>query len=112
MNANRKRQREPANMDIDEVVTVVDDQPRQFEIISRQENAVAIRRLLSSLPVQRDRDLLIRYYVNDEDKEDICAALDLSSLHFNRVLFRAKARFRKLLEERDALDRDIELPES
>ena len=50
------------------------------------------------MSVERDRDLLIRFYVYDQDKQEICRALGLDSLHFNRVLFRAKARFRKILE--------------
>jgi DNA-directed RNA polymerase specialized sigma24 family protein len=51
------------------------------------------------MPVERDRELLIRFYVHDQDKQKICRELGLKSLHFNRVLFRAKNRFRKLLEE-------------
>ena len=43
--------------------------------------------------------MLKRFYILEHDKQDICVALQLSSLHFNRVLFRAKARFRKILEE-------------
>ena len=50
------------------------------------------------MPVERDRDLLIRLYVYDQDKEEICRELGLDSLHFNRVLFRAKGRFKKILE--------------
>ena len=49
--------------------------------------------------MKRDREILRRFYVEDQDKEDICRALNLDSLHFNRVLFRAKKRFRKLLEK-------------
>jgi RNA polymerase sigma-70 factor (ECF subfamily) len=51
------------------------------------------------MPVERDRELLIRFYVYDQDKQEICRELGLNSLHFNRVLFRAKNRFRKLLEK-------------
>jgi RNA polymerase sigma-70 factor (ECF subfamily) len=39
-------------------------------------------------------------YVRDEDKDEICASLGIDSTHFNRVLFRAKQRFRELLVQR------------
>jgi RNA polymerase sigma-70 factor (ECF subfamily) len=36
-------------------------------------------------------------YVHQEDKDSICRELNLDSLHFNRVLHRAKQRFRDLM---------------
>jgi RNA polymerase sigma-70 factor (ECF subfamily) len=98
-NAGRRRQREPVPVDIDAVAALEDAEPRQFENISREENDRAVRRLLESIPVARDRELLIRFYIYDQDKEEICRALNLNSLHFNRVLFRAKGRFRKIVED-------------
>jgi RNA polymerase sigma-70 factor (ECF subfamily) len=68
--------------------------------IDRARWAQATRLLLEELPTVRDRDLLVRFYLNDESKEDICAALGLSDEHFNRVIFRARNRFRALLESR------------
>ena len=53
--------------------------------------------MLDELPVQRDREILLRFYLNDEDKDSICAGLGVDSTHFNRVLFRAKERFRELV---------------
>lgn len=64
---------------------------------SREEVRVAVRQLLSEMPVERDRQILLRYYVYDEDKRQICDELKLDSVHFNRVLFRAKQRFHDLL---------------
>jgi RNA polymerase sigma-70 factor (ECF subfamily) len=69
--------------------------------------ARATRRMLEELPTARDRDLLVRFYLNDESKEDICAALGLSDEHFNRVIFRARNRFRALLERRGFAKRDL-----
>jgi RNA polymerase sigma-70 factor, ECF subfamily len=64
----------------------------------RQEEAALVRRLIGELETDRDRQILYRFYIAEEDKERICAALELSSLHFNRVLFRARQRFKDLLE--------------
>ncbi|HEY0514535.1 MAG TPA: sigma-70 family RNA polymerase sigma factor [Thermoanaerobaculia bacterium] len=64
----------------------------------RDEEAALVRRLIGELDTDRDRQILYRFYIAEEDKEGICAALGLSSLHFNRVLFRARQRFKELLE--------------
>jgi RNA polymerase sigma-70 factor (ECF subfamily) len=56
------------------------------------------RRLVSELPSDRDREVLLRFCVAEEDKERICADLELSRLQFNLVLFRARRRFRELYE--------------
>lgn len=64
----------------------------------REEEAALVRRLIGELETDRDRQILYRFYIAEEEKERICADLDLSSLHFNRVLFRARQRFKELLE--------------
>ena len=53
-----------------------------------------VRGLIEQLETPRDREILKRYYLREEDKEQICADLDLSSQHFNRVVYRAKMRMR------------------
>jgi len=56
--------------------------------------------MLQEMPGARDRELLVRFYLNDEEKDAICQELNLSQEHFNRVIFRARNRFRELLEQR------------
>ena len=76
------------------------EQDLEWERVGRPHWAAAARRLLGELPSSRDRDLLTRFYLNDEEKGQICRELQLSEEHFNRVIFRARNRFRELLEER------------
>ena len=57
-----------------------------------------IKGLLKELKTPRDRVILTRYYVEEQDKEEICEALSISELHFNRVIFRAKKRFKSILD--------------
>jgi RNA polymerase sigma-70 factor (ECF subfamily) len=83
-----------------------DDDP-DIAGIDRARWACAARRMLEDLPTPRDRDLLIRFYLNDESKEAICAELGLSDEHFNRVIFRARNRFRALLERRGYAKPDL-----
>jgi RNA polymerase sigma-70 factor (ECF subfamily) len=71
----------------------------EWERAGRPQWAQYARRVLDELPAVRDRELLVRFYLNDEDKEIICLQLGLSSEHFNRVIFRARNRFRELLRQ-------------
>lgn len=97
LNDGRRRNREPLSVDTDAIVSIPDSEPRQFQQISSEQTKSAVRKLLDSMPVERDRDLMVRFYVYDQDKDEICRVLGLDSLHFNRVLFRAKNRFKKIL---------------
>ena len=99
MNDGRRKRREPISVDIDAVSAIPDAMPRQFEVLESAELASAARELMRTIPVERDRELLMRYYIYDQDKQEICAELGLDSLHFNRVLYRAKGRFRKIVEK-------------
>jgi len=76
------------------------DADRQSSEVDREQWAQLTRRTLESLPTARDREILVRFYLLDEEKDDICKSLRLSTQHFNRVVFRARNRFRALLEER------------
>lgn len=62
--------------------------------------ATIIQGVLSQLPLIRDRKLLVRYYMEGQDKRKICRDLKISKWHFRRVTFRARQRFRELLERR------------
>ena len=68
--------------------------------VASQARAKAIRKVLQELPNLRDRQLLVRLYLNDEDKSSICRDLNLTEEHFNRVVYRARERFRVLLNKR------------
>jgi RNA polymerase sigma-70 factor, ECF subfamily len=73
-----------------------DQEPDALERMSRAEEVRLVRQVLEELPVERDRDLLRRFYLGQESKERIQADHGLSSLQFNRVLHRARKRFQEL----------------
>ncbi len=83
---------------LDELRDSVDDP--DWERVGRPQWSAAARRMLEEMPGARDRELLVRFYLNDEEKDAICQELNLSQEHFNRVIFRARNRFRELLERR------------
>jgi len=94
----RKTARRRTEGDDDELAQAVNPSPSQLSSVLLDEEAETVRRLIGELPTDRDRQLLLRFYVGEEEKERICADLGLDSLHFNRVLFRARQRFKELLE--------------
>lgn len=65
----------------------------------QEQTRMEVRRLISEMKVPRDRELLYRYYVRDQSKMTICDVLDLSPAHFDRVISRARNRFKKLMPE-------------
>ena len=78
-----------------------------WEWVGRPQWQEAARQLLDAMPSARDRELLARFYLSDEDKSLICRELGLSDEHFNRVIFRARNRFREILERRGFWKSDL-----
>lgn len=68
------------------------------EMVESQSRSLAVRRILEELPTDRDRRLLVRHYLEDADKEAVCREFGLTPEHFNRVVFRARNRLRKLID--------------
>jgi RNA polymerase sigma-70 factor (ECF subfamily) len=58
-----------------------------------------LRNVLAGMPVARDREILRRFYLEEEDKDSVCRALAIDPGHFHRVMFRARERFRLLVEQ-------------
>jgi RNA polymerase sigma-70 factor (ECF subfamily) len=101
----RKTARRRTEADEEELAQAANPGPSQLSAVLLDEEAEAVRRLIRELPTERDRQLLLRFYVAEEDKSSICADLGLDSLHFNRVLFRARQRFKETLERHGELGR-------
>jgi RNA polymerase sigma-70 factor (ECF subfamily) len=59
--------------------------------------AVRVKALIRNMGCERDRTLLVRFYLDEEDKEIICRDLRLSPLQFDKVLHRARRRLLQLL---------------
>lgn len=76
---------------------VADGTQNQFRLLLRERSGEAVRRLLEAMANSRDRSLLYQYYIEEKDKAQVCADLGLTQRHFDKVLFRAKQRFKELL---------------
>ena len=80
---------------LDEIAS--DDNPAE-QVASGQINDL-LATLLMQLPVARDREILARFYLDEQAKETVCEQLGIDAAHFHRVVFRARERFRELLQQ-------------
>ena len=94
---HRREYRQKTAADSDRVARAADEAPSAFQKISRAEVCTHVRSLLNELRVDRDREILNRFYVLEEDKQQICEDLGVDATHFNRVLFRARQRLKDLV---------------
>ncbi len=60
--------------------------------------AARVRHFIRGMTSLRDRAVLVRFYLNEEEKDSICADLGVSALQFDKILHRARRRLRQLLE--------------
>jgi RNA polymerase sigma-70 factor (ECF subfamily) len=98
----RGASRELREEDLESAPEPVESEAGQLDRLLRQEKAAAVRQVLEELASERDRQVLFRFYIAEEDKERIRSDLGLSSLDFNMVLFRARRRYRDLYERHAA----------
>lgn len=68
--------------------------------MEKQNQDVAMR-VLQSLP-KRDREVLMRFYLQEQTPEQICRELDLTETQFRLIKSRAKARYGELGKRRFA----------
>jgi RNA polymerase sigma factor (sigma-70 family) len=92
---NLRRNR--VDMDFQESLSDKRPDPER-EAIARQNMGLAMR-VLQSIP-KRDREVLTRFYLDEESTEDICRKMDLSETQFRLIKSRAKARFGQLGKSR------------
>jgi RNA polymerase sigma-70 factor (ECF subfamily) len=79
--------------------SVPDPRPGQLHRVVAREDRLRVRRLLGELRSVRDREVLWRFHLAEESRETICRDLGLTASQLNVVLFRARQRFKKLVEE-------------
>jgi RNA polymerase sigma-70 factor, ECF subfamily len=63
--------------------------------LASRENVTLMRRVLESLS-QRDREILVRFYLQEESQDQICRDMELTETQFRLLKSRAKARFGEL----------------
>lgn len=62
-----------------------------------------LNQAVEGLSVPRDSEIIKRFYLDEDDKSEICEHLGISPSHFDKVLYRAKKRMRAFLEDQNLL---------
>jgi RNA polymerase sigma-70 factor, ECF subfamily len=87
---------------IDSLPSEEDD---DFDIDDRTLDQVI--RIMRSMDSARDRTILVRFYLDEDDKESICRDMHLTPAKFDNVLHRARRRLRDLLEAQGLKGSDV-----
>ncbi|MEZ5456845.1 MAG: sigma-70 family RNA polymerase sigma factor [Lysobacteraceae bacterium] len=93
----RKESRRLPTTDVAQLDQLLDDSANPYLQLAREQLRCAVMQLLDELDVPRDRELLMRHYLQDQDKSALCADFQLSSDQFDKVLSRARLRLKQLL---------------
>ena len=103
LNSARKMLRQQTVVDselVDEIAQNLEMEQNELSDSDDRHLAQAVMGLLDELPTARDRQVLIRFYLDGTDKQTLCRELGLSPKHFDRVLMRARSRLRTIIERR------------
>src|SRR3954470_2518507 len=103
LNAARKMLRQQTVVDsdlVDEIAQSLEMEQNELSDADDVQLAEAVMSLLEELPTPRDRQVLVRFYLDGVGKQVLCQELGLSPKHFDRVLMRARTRLRTIIERR------------
>jgi len=98
---NRRRkmdERTDRRVDAETLESVASDQAAP-DVLAESAIVDQVRRVIEELPTERDRLIVKRFYLDEEDKDRLCKELGISFLHFDKVIFRARQRMRALLQK-------------
>lgn len=93
----RKEKRRNTHVDSDLQLNIPDDSPSIYRFIYSEKILERVQQLINEMSVERDRDILQSYFIQEKSKKEICGKLDISPAHFDRVLFRARQRLKQLV---------------
>ena len=85
---------------VDELAQNLEMEQSDISDVDDRHLAQVVMTLFDELSTQCDRQLLIRFYLEDIDKQQLNRELGLSPKHFDRVLMRARSRLRTIIERR------------
>jgi RNA polymerase sigma-70 factor, ECF subfamily len=87
----------PHDSNLELLCSLKDEALSLEERLDHEQLARCVRDLMGHLPMQRDREVLERYYLHEEPRTAIRESLQLTDMQFNQVLWRARQRFGDIL---------------
>jgi RNA polymerase sigma-70 factor, ECF subfamily len=103
----RKERRRRTDTDAEGIELIADANAGDDRWADASSAASTVRAILKELPSDRDRNVLIRHYLHDEDRAVICRDLGINESAFNVALFRARRRFLEKLARRGIRRADL-----
>lgn len=95
----RRLARQESLTDTEETIKLITSSaPNQLDRLLQKEKAGLVWRVLREMRNKRDIQVLLRYHLAEDTKEQICEDLGLTSPQFNLVLHRARERYRQLYQ--------------
>ena len=96
----RKERRRRTDSGVEDLEDIPDMTVSHDKVIHLDTATEAVRTVLEELRPERDRHILVRHYLRDEDKGTICHEWGITESTFHVILFRARKRFLELLRKR------------
>ena len=87
--------------ELDTSLPLSDARPDPEKLLIERQNMKLAMRMLKGLH-EREREVLVRFYLREQPAEQICCEMDLSATQFRLIKSRAKARFGELGKRRMA----------
>lgn len=76
-------------------IHITDGAENPEQAVIRKEKIELMKRVLRELP-ERDRDILVRFYLQEQTQQEICKEMNLTENQFRLLKWKAKARFGEL----------------
>ena len=86
---------------VDDCFQLRDNGPNPELLAIKEQNAEIALRILRGI-CKRDREVLVRFYLEEQSAERICQEMNLTETQFRLIKFRAKARFGEMGKARIA----------
>lgn len=96
----RQESRFRSSMDTEEMAQMPEMSLDQGKMLEDAERNQMVRGVIEELAQPRDREILLRFYLEDEEKSSICSALSLTPGQFDRVIHRARGRLKQQFQSR------------
>lgn len=96
----RKENRRGTHVSMESAPQEPADDREPDQTLLHREQARIVSETLAHMKDGREKEMLTRFYIQEEDKEPICKHFGISSQHFNRVLYQARQTFKALWVKR------------
>lgn len=104
--AHRRFVNRKTAVDSNAVDEAEDETPADISAERASVNAF-VQQLVAELSHDRDREILRRFYLLEQDKSEICRSFGIAPGTFDQLVFRARARLRRMIDARGVGSRDL-----